>query len=105
MKGANTDIEIIFNGFSKKMKFEAIVSFKTQNVTSSQLWIHCKNCVTMLHNERGKERHGNYIRGFSEKKKKKKKKKKMGQFGHFCQKWCVLITLHLLEVFYLNFVQ
>ena len=74
MKGANTDIEIIFNGFSKKMKFEAIVSFKTQNVTSTQLWIHCKNCVTMLHNERGKERHGNYIRGFSEKKKEKKKK-------------------------------
>ena len=32
----------------------------------SQLWISCKDCFTILHNERGQERHGNYINGFSE---------------------------------------
>ena len=32
----------------------------------SQLWINCKDCFTGLHNERGQERHGNYINGFSE---------------------------------------
>ena len=32
----------------------------------SQLWISCKDCFTFLQNERGQERHGNYINGFSE---------------------------------------
>ena len=32
----------------------------------SQLWVRCKDCFTILHNERGQERHGNYINGFSE---------------------------------------
>ena len=31
-----------------------------------QLWIRCKDCFTILHIERGQERHGNYINGFSE---------------------------------------
>ena len=32
----------------------------------SQLWISCKDYLTILHNERGQERHGNYSNGFSE---------------------------------------
>ena len=32
----------------------------------SQLWISFKDCFTILHYERGQERHGNYINGFSE---------------------------------------
>ena len=31
-----------------------------------QLWIGCKDCFTILHNEKDQERHGNYINGFSE---------------------------------------
>ena len=31
-----------------------------------QLWICCKDCFTILHNEKYQERHGNYINGFSE---------------------------------------
>ena len=60
--------------------FGANGPFKTQNGASSQLWIRYKDCVTILHNERGKERHGNYNNGFSE------KKNNLGQFGHFCPK-------------------
>ena len=33
---------------------------------ASQLWISCKDCFTILHNERDQERHGNYINGFFE---------------------------------------
>ena len=33
---------------------------------ASQFWIQCKDCFTILHIERGQERHGNYINGFSE---------------------------------------
>ena len=54
--------------FQKKIMFGANGLFKTQNGASTQLWIRCKDCVTMLHNERDKERHGNYINGFSLKK-------------------------------------
>ena len=32
----------------------------------SKLWISCKDCFTILHNERGEQRHENYINGFSE---------------------------------------
>ena len=32
----------------------------------SQLWINCKDYLTNLHNERGQERHRNYINGLSE---------------------------------------
>ena len=28
---------------------------------ASQLWIHCNDCFTILHNERGQETHGNYM--------------------------------------------
>ena len=34
--------------------------------TASQLWIRCEDCFTILHNERGQERHVNYINSFSE---------------------------------------
>ena len=33
---------------------------------ASQLWICCKDCFTILYNERGQERHGNHVNGFSE---------------------------------------
>ena len=33
---------------------------------ASQLWVSCKGCFTILHNERGQKRHGNFINGFSE---------------------------------------
>ena len=55
MKGAN------------KYMFDAAGPFRTQNGSSSQLWIRCKNCFTILHNERGQERHESYINVFSEK--------------------------------------
>ena len=32
----------------------------------SQSWVSCKDCFTILHNERGQERHRNYINGFYE---------------------------------------
>ena len=73
--------------------FEENGPFKTQNGASSQLWICCKDCVTMLHSERGKERYGNHINGFSE-------KTFWGNLVILAQKWCVLITLDLLEGFF-----
>ena len=33
---------------------------------ASQLWIHFKDCFTVLHNERGQDGCGNYVNGFSE---------------------------------------
>ena len=33
---------------------------------ASKLWILCNDCFTVLRNESGQERHGNYINGFSE---------------------------------------
>ena len=33
---------------------------------ASQFWVSCKDCFTILHNERGQERHRNYINGFYE---------------------------------------
>ena len=33
---------------------------------ASQLWILCNDCFTILHNEMGQERHGNYINRFPE---------------------------------------
>ena len=59
MKGANRYLEIILTYFKKNSSFEQMI----QNDTSSQLWSgqerHGKN------NERGQERHGNYINIFS----------------------------------------
>ena len=34
--------------------------------SASQLWILRKDCFTILHNERGQERHEYYINGFFE---------------------------------------
>ena len=48
----------------------------------------------MLPNEKGKERHGNYINGFSE------KDLIWGNLVILAQKWCILITLDLLQVFF-----
>ena len=62
---------------------------------TSQLWIYCKDCFTILHNERGQERHGNYINGFSERNLIE------SNLVVLKQKWYdVLITLDLLSVFF-----
>ena len=60
----------------KKFLFRANGPFRTQNRTYSQLMIRCKDYFKTLHYERGQERHGNCINGFSE------KKTYLGQFGH-----------------------
>ena len=52
---------------------------------SSQLRISRKDCVKMLHNESGKERHGNYINDFSE-------KNYLGQSCHFGPKMMCLLN-------------
>ena len=85
VKGADRYMEIMFGSNG---------SFKTQNGTSSRFWICCKDCVTMLPNEKGKERHRNYINGFSE------KDLIWGNLVILAQKWCILITLDLLQVFF-----
>ena len=59
--------KIILMAVLKKILFGANGSFRTQNCASSQLWICRKNYFTTLHNERGQERHGNYITGVFEK--------------------------------------
>ena len=80
MKGAIRYIEIMLMAFSpKKILFGANGLFRTQ--MSSQLWIHCQDCFKILHNERGQERHGNFINGFSE------KNLILGNFAVLAQKW------------------
>ena len=67
---------------------------------ASYLWIRCKDCFTILHNERGQERHGNYINGFPE--------RNLIQINLVIleQKLCgVLLTLNLLSGFFINFTQ
>ena len=64
MKGANWYTDIILMAFPKKIWFGVNGPFRTQNGASSQLWIRRKDCFTILHNERGQERHGNYINDF-----------------------------------------
>ena len=63
--------------FSKKNFCGANGLFSNQKSTSSQLWIHCKDCFTILYNEKGKERYRHYINCFSEKKSYSR------QFCHF----------------------
>ena len=53
--------------FLKKFLFRVNGPFRTQNDTSAQLWICCKECSTILHNEKGQESHGNYVNGFFQK--------------------------------------
>ena len=76
-------MEIILVAFAKKFLLGANGSFRTQKGTSSQLLICCKECFTILYNERGQERLMKIILMVF----------MIGQFGHFSQKWNVLITL------------
>ena len=67
---------------------------------ASQLWISCKDCFPILHNERDQKRHENYINGFSERNLIE------GNLIILAQKWYgVLITLDLLSGFFINFAQ
>ena len=86
MKGANRYIETILMAFPKKFLFGANEPFRTQNGASLRLWIHYKDCITILHNERGQEKHGNYIRD---------------NFVILAQKWYALISLDLLSGIFL----
>ena len=68
MKGAiNCYIEIMLMAFPKKNLSGANGPCRTQIGASSQLWISCQDCFTILYSERGQDIHGNYIDGFSEK--------------------------------------
>ena len=67
---------------------------------ASQLWIRCKDYLTTLHNERGHERHGNYINGFSE------RNLIQSNLVILEQKWDVVhLTLNLLSGVFINFTQ
>ena len=57
------------NGLSEKKYFLEQMGHLGSRMShpASQFWIRCKDCFTILHNERGQERHGNYINGISEK--------------------------------------
>ena len=62
---------------------------------ASQLWIRCEDCFTILHNETGQERHGNFNNGFSE-------NLFQSNLVILEQKWYgVLLTLNLLRFFLL----
>ena len=66
MKGAIRYIEIMLMAFPQKKSCLGQMDHLGLQM-SSQLWIHCQDCFKILHNERGQERHGNFINGFSEK--------------------------------------
>ena len=66
----------------------------------SKLRIRCKDCFTILHNERGQERHGNYINGFSE-----RKLIVFWAIWSFWNKNGALFTLNLLSGFFIYFTQ
>ena len=68
--------------------------------SASQLWIRCKDCFTILHNERGQERHGNHINGFSERNIIQSNLVILEQ-----KQDGVLLTLNLLSSFFINFTQ
>ena len=77
--------------FSKKILTGLNGPFRAQNGGSSQLWICCKDCFTILHNER--KNHENHIDCFSEKILNE------SNLVILFQKWYVLITLDPLSVF------
>ena len=66
----------------------------------SKLRIRCKDCFTILHNERGQKRHGNYINGFSE-----RKLIVFWAIWSFWNKNGALFTLNLLSGFFIYFTQ
>ena len=67
---------------------------------ASQLWICCKDCFTILHNENSQERHRNYINSFP------KRDIIQSNLVILEQKWYgVLLTLNLLSRFFINFTQ
>ena len=67
---------------------------------AAPVWICCKNCFTILHNQSGQERLGNYINGFS------KRNLIQENLVNLTQKWYgILIILNLLSSFFINFTQ
>ena len=67
---------------------------------ASQLWVYCKDCFTILHNEMGQERHGNNINSFSE------RDLTQSNLVILKQKWYgFLLALNLLSDFFINFTQ
>ena len=77
------------SGLALRNLFGANGLFRIKNGASSQLWICCKDFLTILYNERCRERHRNYINGFSE---KKKKSLIQGSFAILAEKWYIPLS-------------
>ena len=67
---------------------------------ASPIWVRCKDCFKIWHNESGLEKHGNFINGFPE--------------GNLIQRYLVfleqksygvLLTLNLLSGIFISFTQ
>ena len=67
---------------------------------ASPLWIRGKDCFTILHNESGLERHGNYINGFSEENLIQRNLVFLEQ-----KSYGVLLILNLLSGIFISFTQ
>ena len=86
--------------YLKKLLFGADGPLRTQNFTSCLTALDLLYCFTILHNERGQERNGNIINGFSE------RNLIQSNLVILEQKWYgVLLTLNLLSGFLINFTQ
>ena len=87
--------------FPKNFLFQANGPFRTRMAhPAAQVQICCKNCFTILHNQRGQERLGNYFNGFS------KRNLIQGNLVNLTQKWYgILIILNLLLSVFINFTQ
>ena len=96
MHGANS----VLMAYLKKLLFGADGPLRTQNFTSCLTALDLLYCFTILHNERGQERNGNIINGFSE------RNLIQSNLVILEQKWYgVLLTLNLLSGFLINFTQ
>ena len=90
------------NGFPEKNYFWAHMGHLGPRIShpASQFWIRCKDCLTILNCERGQERHGNCINGFSE------RNLIQSNLVILERKWDgAHLTLDLLSGFFINFTQ
>ena len=93
MHGANS----VLMAYLKKLLFGADGPLRTQNFTSCLTALDLLYCFTILHNERGQERNGNIINGFSE------RNLIQSNLVILEQKWYgVLLTLNLFSGFFIG---
>ena len=64
---SNRYMEIVLMAFPKKILFGGNGAYGIQDSTSSQLWIRCKECFTVLQNEVGQELNENFVSHFPRK--------------------------------------